>query len=389
MKLFSINDGLFPQLRALRRDIHADPEFGFDEKRTADRVASHLRALGLEVTTGIGGTGVVGTLRRGRSAKAILLRADMDALRIHETTEDGRAHASKNAGLMHACGHDGHTAMLLGAAQVLAENGQFDGTVHFVFQPAEEWGKGMLAMLDDGLLERFPVTEAYGLHNMPGIAVGTFETCSGAFKAAEDNFTITVKGKAAHSARPHWGRDALVAAAAIITALQTIISRVVTPGEQAVVTCTDIKVAGTRNVSCGEAVISGDCRSFRHEISAQIELEMRCIAESVAKAHGCSADVLYTREFVPTVNDPELTSEVATIVEAAFGPGSINAKAKPNSGSEDFGQLLQRVPGCFVNVGNGETAALHNPSYDFNDEAIPHGVNFFVAVTQARLPLQA
>jgi len=275
MKLFSPSDKLFPELSAFRRDIHANPEFGFEETRTARQVAALLRAFGVDVVTGIGGTGVVGTLRRGQASKSIMLRADMDALRIHEAPDPERPYVSKTSGLMHACGHDGHTAMLLGAAQRLAECGEFDGTVHFVFQPAEEWGKGMLAMLDDGLLERFPASEAYALHNMPGLPVGTFETCAGAFKAAEDNFTITVEGKSAHSARPHWGRDALVAAAALITALQTIVSRVLTPGEQAVVTCTDIKVAGTRNVSCGKAVISGDCRSFSPAVSAQIEAELR------------------------------------------------------------------------------------------------------------------
>ena len=386
MKLFSPRDKLFPELQAFRRDIHANPEFGFEETRTARQVAALLRAFGLDVITNVGGTGVVGTLRRGQSTKSIMLRADMDALRIQEAPNAERPYLSKATGLMHACGHDGHTAMLLGAAQQLAERGEFDGTVHFVFQPAEEWGKGMLAMLDDGLLHRFPASEAYALHNMPGLAIGKFETCAGAFKAAEDNFTITVEGKSAHSARPHWGRDALVAAAALITALQTIVSRVLTPGEQAVVTCTDIKVAGTRNVSCGEAVISGDCRSFSPAVSAQIEAEMRRIAESVALAHGCTAKVTYTREFVPTVNDPALTCAIAEIIDSEFGAGAVNGNAYPNAGSEDFGQLLQRIPGCFVNIGNGETAPLHNSAYDFNDDAIPYGVAFFVAVVHARLP---
>lgn len=221
---------------------------------------------------------------------------------------------------------------------------------------------------------------------MPGIAVGKFETCPGAFKSAEDNFIITVKGKSAHSARPHWGRDALVASAALITALQTIVARVITPGEQAVVTCTDIKVAGTRNVSCGEAVISGDCRSLNPEVSALIEEEMRRISESVAHAHGCVAEVEYSREFVTTVNDTQLTQEIAIILEETFGPGAANVNAQPNAGAEDFGQLLRRIPGCFVNIGNGETAPLHNAAYDFNDNAIPYGIAFFLAVTQARLP---
>lgn len=385
MKPISFKEGLFPELQSLRRDIHSHPEFGFEENRTAGRVAALLRAYGLDVTTGVGGTGVVGTLRRGSGSRSIILRADMDALQISEAPPNARPHASTIDGLMHACGHDGHTAMLLGAAQVLAQQGGFDGTIHFVFQPAEEWGKGMLAMLDDGLLDRFPASEAYGLHNMPGLPVGKFETRPGPFKAAEDNFTITVRGKGAHSARPHWGRDALVAAAAVITALQTIVSRVIMPGEQAVVTCTDIKVSGTRNVSCGEATISGDCRSFSPQVSAQIESEMRQIATNVAEAHGCSAQIEYSREFVPTVNDPELTRKVAHIIEEAFGPESIDLDARPNSGSEDFGQLLQEIPGCYLNIGNGDTAALHNPAYDFNDQVLPYGVRFFVAIAQGRL----
>ena len=378
------------QLISLRRDLHANPEFGFQESRTARQVAAFLQACGIATTTGVGGTGVVGTLRRGRSSdKAIILRADMDALQITESPNGTRAHCSVNTGYMHACGHDGHTAMLLGAAQVLASQGGFDGTVHFVFQPAEEWGKGMLAMLDDGLLERFPASEAYGLHNAPGLPIGQFETCSGAFKSAEDNFVITITGKGVHSARPHQGRDALVAAAAVITALQTIVSRVVMPGEQAVVSCTDIKVSGTRNVTCGQAIISGDCRSFSPEVSSLIEREIRLIAQGVSQAHGCDAQVSYTREFVPTINDAQLTQEVGKAVQAALGEGVIHLNARPNSGSEDFGQLLRKIPGCFVNIGNGNSASLHNAAYDFDDAAIPYGVEFFAAIARARLRVDA
>ncbi len=254
-------------LRKIRQDIHAHPEFGFEERRTSNQVASLLKAYGIDVTTGIGKTGVVGSLKRGSSTKSIILRADMDALRINEVPNAARPYSSKISGQMHACGHDGHTAMLLGAAQVLSQEGGFDGVIHFVFQPAEEWGKGMLAMLEDGLLERFPAAEAYALHNAPGLAIGKFETCAGAFKSAEDNFEIRVSGKGVHSARPHQGRDALVASAAIITALQTIISRVIPPTEMAVVSCTSINSSGTRNVSSGEVVIDGDCRSFSASVS--------------------------------------------------------------------------------------------------------------------------
>ncbi|RBL81136.1 amidohydrolase [Streptomyces cavourensis] len=385
MQLGFHNNGLWEELRSIRQDIHSNPEFGFEENRTSGRVAALLRAYGLDVTQGVGGTGVVGTLKRGSNGKAIIFRADMDALQITEAPDANRPHISKNCGYMHACGHDGHTAMLLGAAQVLAQEGGFDGTIHFVFQPAEEWGKGMLAMLEDGLLERFPATEAYGLHNQPGLPVGKFETRPGPFKSAEDNFEIRISGKGVHSSRPHQGRDALVAAAAVIMALQTIVSRVVTPGVRAIVSCTDMTVSGTRNVSSGHAHISGDCRSYSPEVSALLENEIERIAQSVAHAYGCSADVEYSRVFVPTVNDEALTREVSRIFAESFGDGVLNANATPGTGSEDFAQLLQRVPGCYLNIGNGQTAPLHNPEYDFNDDAIPHGVKFFVAIARDRL----
>ncbi|CAB3873115.1 Hippurate hydrolase [Achromobacter anxifer] len=379
-------DALFKELRAIRQDIHANPEFGFQESRTSKRVAALLRAYGIDVTEGVGGTGVVGTLKCGSSAKAIILRADMDALHITEAPAEDRPHVSRNDGYMHACGHDGHTAMLLGAAQSLAQSQDFDGTIHFVFQPAEEWGKGMLAMLDDGLLERFPASEGYALHNAPGVPVGKFETRAGVFKSAEDNFEIRVSGRGVHSARPHLGRDALVAAAGIIVALQTIVSRVVPPGEFAIVSCTDMTTSGTRNVSTGEVVISGDCRSFKPETSALIEAEMRRVAEHVAAGYGCTSEVDYSRVFIPTINDTQITAAVDQIVKARFGADAMDSAAAPSNGSEDFAQLLRRVPGCYVNLGNGQSAALHNPAYDFNDDAIPYGVGFFVAIARARLP---
>lgn len=374
-------------LRAIRQDIHANPEFGFEETRTANQVASFLKACDMQVTTGVGKTGVVGGLKRGSSTRSIILRADMDALRITEAPIGPRSYASKRSGQMHACGHDGHTAMLLGAAQVLSQEGGFDGVIHFVFQPAEEWGKGMLAMLEDRLLQRFPAAEAYALHNAPGLAVGRFETCAGAFKSAEDNFEIRVSGKGVHSARPHQGRDALVASAAIITALQTIVSRVIPPTEMAVVSCTSINSSGTRNVSSGHVVIEGDCRSFSAAVSKLIEDEITQVANGVAAAHGCTAEVDYSRVFVPTVNDPVLTSNVKRVLGNVFGENCIDVDGLPNTGSEDFGQLLKLVPGCYVNVGNGDSASLHNAAYDFCDQALPFGVGFFVSIARDRLPL--
>ena len=255
------------EMAAWRRDLHAHPEFGFELARTAAFVADKLRSFGFdEVVEGVGRVGVVGTLRRGSADRAIALRADMDALSIEELGD--RLHRSRNRGLMHACGHDGHTAMLLGASKVLAAEGGFDGTIRFLFQPAEEWGRGALAMLEDGLLERFPFAEIYGLHNGPGLAVGRLATRVGPLMAAEDIFEIVVKGRGAHAARPHQSKDALVTACAIVTALQTIVSRTLDPGDTAVVSATVLLTDGTRNVLPGTARIRGDCRSFSPVVRA-------------------------------------------------------------------------------------------------------------------------
>lgn len=373
------------EMTAWRHDLHAHPEFGFEEKRTAAFVAAKLREFGLDVTEGVGGTGVVGTLKRGSSNRAIALRADMDALRI---AEQGTAnYRSQNEGVMHACGHDGHTTMLLGAARQLAEEGGFDGTVRFIFQPAEEWGKGALAMLDDGLMARFPFEEIYGLHNMPGLPVGHFETRVGSFMSAEDNFEIVLKGVGGHAARPHWGNEVLVAACALVTNLQTIVSRRLSPTDIGVVSVTELITDGTRNALPGLAKILGDARSFRPEVSAEIERQMRIIAEGTALAHNVSAEVTYTREFVPLVNDAALVEEAFAAAATLFKPEAIRIAREPMTGSEDFARFLDHVPGCFVFVGNGEDSApLHNPTFDFNDAGLLHGAAFHVAITRRRLP---
>ncbi len=374
------------EMTAWRRDLHAHPEFGFEEKRTAAFVAAKLREFGIDdVTEGVGGTGVVGTLRRGSSNRAIALRADMDALRI---SEQGMAdYRSQNPGVMHACGHDGHTAMLLGAARRLVEEGGFDGTVRFIFQPAEEWGKGALAMLDDGLMARFPFEEIYGLHNMPGLPIGHFETRAGSFMSAEDNFEIVLKGVGGHAARPHWGNEVLVAACALVTNLQTIVSRRLSPTDIGVVSVTELITDGTRNALPGLARILGDARSFRPEVSAEIERQMRIIAEGTALAHNVGAEVIYTREFVPLVNDAALVEEAFAAAATVFEPGAIATAREPMTGSEDFARFLDHVPGCFVFVGNGETSApLHNPTFDFNDAGLLYGAGFHVAITRRRLP---
>lgn len=371
------------EMTAWRHDLHANPEFGFEEQRTAKFVADTLRKLGIEVAEGVGGTGVVGTLKRGTSNRSIALRADMDALRITEAT--GTPWTSTRKGTMHACGHDGHTSMLLGAAHMLVEDGGFDGTVRFIFQPAEEWGRGALAMLKDGLLDRFPFEEVYGLHNMPGLPVGHFETRAGAIMAAEDNFEIILKGKGGHAARPQWGREALVPACAMVMDLQTIVSRRLSPADVAVVSVTELLTDGTRNALPGSARILGDARSFRPEVSSRIEEEMRRIAEGIAIQYAVESEVIYTREFVPLFNNPVLTKEVA---EAA---ADVSVKAstdcEPMTASEDFARFLDHVPGCFFFIGNGETSApLHHPGFDFNDQALLHGARLNAAIARRRLP---
>ncbi len=371
------------QMTAWRHDLHQHPEFGFEEKRTARFVAETLKSFGIEVAEGIGGTGVVGSLTRGTSNRAIALRADIDALRINET--GNVAWKSRTAGTMHACGHDGHTAMLLGAARLLSEDGGFDGTIRFIFQPAEEWGRGALAMIDDGLLKRFPFDEIYGLHNMPGLPVGHVESRAGAIMAAEDNFEIVLKGQGGHAARPHWGREVLVPACSLVMDLQTIVSRRLNPADAAVVSVTELVTDGTRNALPGEARIKGDARSFRPEISAKIEEDMRRIAAGTALQHALTADVSYTREFVPLINDAELTEAA---LEAVAGVStSTSDRCEPMTASEDFARFLDHVPGSFLFIGNGENSApLHNPAFDFNDAALLHGMQVHTAIARQRLP---
>lgn len=381
-------DALHHEMTAWRRDLHARPEFGFEERRTSAFVAGKLREFGFdEVAEGIGRTGVVGTLRRGTGNKAIALRADMDALRITEQTT--LSYCSQNPGTMHACGHDGHTTMLLGAAKLLAEDGGFDGTVRFLFQPAEEWGKGALSMLADGLMDRFPFEEVYGLHNMPGLPVGHFQTRAGPIMSAEDNFEIILKGVGGHAARPHSGNEVLVAACALVMNLQTIVSRRLSPASIAVVSVTELITDGTRNALPGLARILGDARSFRPEVSAEIEKQMRIIADGTATTYNLAAEVDYTREFVPLVNDPALVEEAFAAARRVFEPDHVTVADEPMTGSEDFARFLEHVPGCFVFIGNGEKSApLHNPAYDFNDAALPFGAGLFASIVRHRLPAQ-
>jgi amidohydrolase len=380
-------DRLTQEMTEWRHDLHAHPEFGFEETRTAAFVAARLRAFGFEdVAERIGGTGVVGTLRLGNANRAIALRAEMDALRIKE--QSNSAHCSQHAGLMHACGHDGHTAMLLGAAKLLATEGGFNGAVRFIFQPAEEWGKGASAMLADGLMTRFPFDEIYGLHNWPGLPIGSFETRVGPLLAAEDNFEIALRGVGGHAARPHEGREVLVAACALVVALQTIVARRLSPSDIAVVSATELIADGARNVLPGLARVLGDARSFRPEVSAEIEAQIRRIAAGTATLYDCSAEVSYTREFASLINDAQATEAALAAAARVFDPAHIRGNREPLTVSEDFARFLDHAPGCFAFVGNGENSApLHNPGYDFNDAALSFGVRFFAAIVRQRLPV--
>ena len=372
-------------MAAWRRHLHAHPETGFQEHATAAFVADRLRQAGLAVHTGIGGTGVVATLRQGGGNRAIGLRADMDALLIEEVA--GRAHRSTLPGRMHACGHDGHTAALLGAACALAAAPDFDGTVHFIFQPAEENGRGMQAMLDDGLLARFPIDEAYGLHNMPGLALGHFATRAGPLMAAEDNFAITITGRGGHAARPQTCIDPILAGSAVVLALQQIVARRLDPVDPAVVSVTEFITDGTRNVIANTVRILGDCRSYRPEVSAAIEAAMAEIAVAAAAAHGAGATLAYTREFIPTLNAPGPTE--AALRAAGGVMDSLDAACPKLMASEDFARLLALVPGNFAFVGNGDSAGLHHPAYDFNDRALPMMQDYYLALVRDRLPRES
>lgn len=383
-----MNDNtLKSQLQAWRHHLHRHPETGFEEVNTAAFVAERLREMGLEVFTGIGGTGVVANLQVGHGDGVIALRADMDALHIHENTP-AREHASCNHGKMHACGHDGHMAMVLGAAQLLSTNRDFNGTIRFIFQPAEEHGRGAKAMMADGLFERFPVDAIFGAHNMPGMPAGSFATRGGGIMASEDNFTIRILGRGTHAARPHMGVDPLVIGAEIVLALQTVVSRNVDPSHSAVVSCTEFITDGLRNVIPSEVIIRGDTRSYDPAIQALLAARMRSLVEGICQAHGASCEFSYTHEFAPTVNSPQF---VTLAVEAAQRVSQqVDGNVTPMMISEDFGAFLQKVPGNFIFIGNGSNGEagatpLHNAGYDFNDDILLTGAHYFAEVAKLAL----
>src|SRR5262249_41868038 len=370
------------EMTAWRRDIHAHPETAFEEKRTSDEVAKRLTEFGIEIDRGLAGTGVVGTLKGSRSgARAIAIRADMDALNV--TEKNGFHHCSTHAGKMHACGHDGHTTMLLGAARYLAETRNFAGTVHFIFQPAEENEGGGRVMVEQGLFEKFPVEAVYGMHNWPGLPIGQFAVRTGPVLASFDIFEIVVEGKGSHAAMPHTGIDPVVTAAQITLALQTIPSRSTHPLDGAVVSVTQVHGGDTWNVIPDEVVLCGTTRSFTLEVQDTIEDGIRRIAEGVAAAQGAKVRVRYERRYPPTVNTEKETEIAAAAAAEVAGPGNVIRDFMPSMGAEDFAFMLQARPGCYVLVGNGEeSAGLHNPHYDFNDEVLTTGASYWARLVE-------
>jgi amidohydrolase len=389
----AVDSELGANLVRWRHHFHRFPETGFNEHKTSETVANVLEALGLAVHRNIGGTGVVASLTQGHSGGVIALRADMDGLAMAESAPD-RMHASQNAGCMHGCGHDGHMAMVLGAAHLLKARPDFEGTVRFIFQPAEEHGRGAKAMIDDGLFERFPVDEIYGAHNIPGLPLGHIATRSGGIMASEDNFVIRIEGRGGHAARPHMGADALVAAAEIVLALQTIVSRAVDPADSAVVSCTELHTDGIRNAIPSNVVVKGDTRSYSPHVQALLEGRMREICQGVAMAHGVRCEVEYTHEFVPTVNWAQCVPVALRAARAVVGADRVDGGTAPMMISEDFGAFLKVVPGAFVFMGNGVAGGpggvpLHNAQYDFNDELLPIGARYFAELVRQRLPAGA
>ncbi|GGI55372.1 M20 aminoacylase family protein [Oxalicibacterium solurbis] len=382
------------ELQAIRRSIHAHPELCFEEHDTAELVARKLTEWGIPVLRGMGVTGVVGILKNGPSNRAIGLRADMDALPMQETNTF--AHASKNDGKMHACGHDGHTAMLLGAAHYLSQHRNFDGTIYLIFQPAEEGGGGAKRMMDEGLFEQCPMQAVFGMHNWPGIPVGRFGVTAGPMMASSNEFEVVVRGKGCHAAQPHKGIDPVMIAVQIAQSWQTIITRNRNPNDAAVLSITQIHAGSTTNVIPNEATLIGTVRTFGLDVLDLIESRMRAIAEHTAQAFDAEVDFNFMRNYPPLINHPQETAFAAEVLRGIVGEENVDTQVEPTMGAEDFAFMLQGKPGCYVFIGNGEGSHrdaghglgpcnLHNPSYDFNDELLPIGATYWVRLAEAFL----
>ena len=370
-----------------RHDFHLHPELGFDEHRTAAKVAELLNDFGVSVHSGIGRTGVVGILENGKSGRTIGLRADMDALPIEETGTC--SYSSRQEGVMHACGHDGHTSMLLGAAKYLAETKDFEGRVVFIFQPNEEHGLGAPAMLEAGLFERFDVDDVYGIHNLPGMPVGSFAMRTGPITASESLFEIKINAQGGHSALPHMGVDAILVGTEIVQSLQTIVSRKLNPSLNGVVSVTEFITDGRRNVLPGTATLRGDARALSPEVNETIEARMRQIVKGICIAHGVSAEVKYNTAFPSVINKTVPAHAAQQAAVEIVGEKAVESDCEPKLFSEDFAHFANKRPGCFVLLGNGTQGAngkpLHASDYDFNDEVLPVGSSFWVQLVEQEL----
>jgi amidohydrolase len=378
-----------PDIMAWRRDLHAHPEILYDVHRTAAFVADRLREFGCdEVVTGLGRTGVVGVIKGRRSAeggtpKTIGLRADMDALPVHEET--GLPYQSTTPGKMHACGHDGHTAMLLGAARYLSETRNFAGDAVVIFQPAEEGGAGAAAMIKDGLMDRFAIDEVYGLHNIPGMAVGTFATRPGPLMASMDKLKIAIEGKGSHAAMPHRGVDPLLAGAQLVTALQSVVSRSIDPLDSAVVSICSFHAGHTTNVIPQTAELLGTVRTLKSKVRDLVERRVQEVAAGVALATGTRIDVDYARGYPVVVNHPDQTDIALKTATEIVGSANVADDIIPIMGAEDFAYMLEARPGAFIFMGNGDSAGLHHPAYNFNDEAIVYGASYWIRLVEGTL----
>jgi len=371
------------EMQTWRRDIHAHPEIAFEEHRTAEIVAEKLKSFGIEVETGIAGTGVVGTLKRGTGNRSIGLRADLDALLINEANEF--EHKSKNPGKMHACGHDGHTVMLLGAAKYLAEQGNFDGTVNFIFQPAEENEGGGKAMIDDGLFEKYPVESVYGMHNIPGMPVASFAIKPGPIMAAFDVFNVKIIGKGGHAAMPQTTIDPIIIGTKIIDAYQSIVSRYIDPQEPAVLSVTQFHAGDAYNVIPNDIEIKGCTRCFSPKIQKQLEEQMHQITKSLCDAYGATYEFEFEHRYPATINSEEEAEIAGKVAQQVVGEERVNLSPTPGMGSEDFAYMLQEKPGSYIWIGNGDgegSCMVHNPGYDFNDEILPIGATYWVKMAE-------
>ena len=384
------------ELQQIRRDLHAHPELCYEEQRTSDVVAAKLTEWGIPVIRGLGLTGVVGIIKHGTSDRAIGLRADMDALPMQEVNTF--PHASRHPGKMHACGHDGHTSMLLGAAHHLAQHRNFDGTVYLVFQPAEEGGAGARRMIQDGLFDKCPMDAIYGMHNWPGAPVGTMSVTEGPMMASSNEFHVKIKGKGAHAAQPHKGIDPVMIAVQIAQSWQTIITRNKSPLDTAVLSITQIHAGSATNVIPDEAELHGTVRTFTTEVLDLIEQRMGEIAQHTGAAFGAEVEFKFKRNYPPLVNHARETAFAAKVMRDVVGADKVDEHVEPAMGAEDFAFFLQQKPGCYVFIGNGEgdhregghglgPCVLHNGSYDFNDNLLPIGASFWVRLAEMSLPL--